>query len=194
MENPYYVQDQRHNSDERWRAFGYYNAKINFTDWLHFSAKYAFDYYRTRVQSTDLSNGIGKTIENITDDRMSRSEENFFESNAEFILAGDNRIGENFRIGYTVGANFMYQKFETLSAETKDMVNKNQWIFNAANILNSAAEDGHERATNSVFASAQLAWKEYLSMDLTARKDWKSTIHSSNSSYFNPSANLSYII
>ena len=76
LENPYYVQDQRHNSDERWRAFGYYNAKINFTDWLHFSAKYAFDYYRTRVQSTDLSNGIGKTIENITDDRMSRSEEN----------------------------------------------------------------------------------------------------------------------
>ena len=32
LENPYYVQDQRHNSDERWRAFGYYNAKINFTD------------------------------------------------------------------------------------------------------------------------------------------------------------------
>lgn len=27
LENPYYVQDQRHNSDERWRAFGYYNAK-----------------------------------------------------------------------------------------------------------------------------------------------------------------------
>lgn len=52
------------------------------------------------------------------------------------------------------------------------MVNKNQWIFNAANILNSAAEAGHERATNSVFASAQLAWKEYLSMDLTARNDW----------------------
>lgn len=194
LENPYYVQDQRHNSDERWRAFGYYNAKINFTDWLHFSAKYAFDYYRTRVQSTDLSNGIGKTIENITDDRMSRSEENFFESNAEFILAGDNRIGENFRIGYTVGANFMYQKFETLSAETKDMVNKNQWIFNAANILNSAAEDGHERATNSVFASAQLAWKEYLSMDLTARNDWSSTLPSSNRSFFYPSANLSFII
>ena len=66
-------------------------------------------------------------------------------------------------------------RFETLSAETKDMVNKNQWIFNAANILNSAAEDGHERAANSVFASAQLAWKEYLSMDLTARNDWSST-------------------
>ena len=194
LENPYYVQDQRHNSDERWRAFGYYNAKINFTDWLHFSAKYAFDYYRTRVENTDLSNGISKALADITDDRMGRNEENFFESNAEFILAGDNRIGENFRIGYTVGANFMYQKFETLSAETKNMVNKNQWIFNAANILNSASVDGHERSTNSAFASAQLAWKEYLSMDLTARNDWSSTLPSSNRSFFYPSANLSFIV
>ena len=47
--NPYYVLNQRHNSDERWRAFGYYGAKINFTDWLHLSAKYAFDYYRRCV-------------------------------------------------------------------------------------------------------------------------------------------------
>ncbi len=50
IRNPYYVLHQRQNSDERWRAFGYYSMKINFTDWLHLSAKYAFDYYRTRVQ------------------------------------------------------------------------------------------------------------------------------------------------
>ena len=50
IRNPYYVLHQRHNSDERWRAFGYYSTKISFTDWLHLSAKYAFDYYRTRVQ------------------------------------------------------------------------------------------------------------------------------------------------
>lgn len=37
IRNPYYVLHQRHNSDERWRAFGYYSTKINFTDWLHLS-------------------------------------------------------------------------------------------------------------------------------------------------------------
>ena len=29
IRNPYYVLNQRHNSDERWRAFGYYGMKIN---------------------------------------------------------------------------------------------------------------------------------------------------------------------
>lgn len=33
IRNPYYVLHQRHNSDERWRAFGYYSTKI--TRWLN---------------------------------------------------------------------------------------------------------------------------------------------------------------
>lgn len=35
--NPYYINNQRDNYDDRWRAFGYYNLKLNFTSWLHFS-------------------------------------------------------------------------------------------------------------------------------------------------------------
>lgn len=48
----------------------------------------------------------------------------------------------------------MYQKFETLGAGVRDMLNKNMWMLNAANILNTAKESGYERAMNSVFGSA----------------------------------------
>lgn len=96
IRNPYYVLHQRHNSDERWRAFGYYSTKISFTDWLHLSAKYAFDYYRTRVQNTNAGDAYNnETVPSaITDDKMDRGEENFFESNAEFILMGDRQLTE----------------------------------------------------------------------------------------------------
>ena len=57
--NPYYVRHRFQNSDERWRAFGYYATNLNLTDWLKFSAKYSFDYYRTRLQTSDLSLGDG---------------------------------------------------------------------------------------------------------------------------------------
>lgn len=195
VRNPYYVANQRHNSDERWRAFGYYGMKVNFTSWLHLSAKYAFDYHRTRVEDTNLGDGISENnLQEITNDEMNRSEENFFESNAEVILMGDNQIGENFRIGYNLGMNFMNQKFENLSAGVKNMVNKNDWIFNAAHVLSTAADKGHERATNSVFGSVQLSFKEYLSLDLTARNDWSSTLPKANNSFFYPSANLSFVV
>ena len=196
VRNPYYVLHQRHNSDERWRAFGYYNAKINFTDWLHFSAKYAFDYYRTRIESTNAGDGINNetSVSAITNDEMNRSEENFFESNAEFMLIGDKQITDNFRLGFNVGSNFMYQRYETLGAAVGNMVDKSSWMLNAANQINSVNEDGYKRAMNSVFGSAQLAWKEYLSLDLTARNDWSSTLPKQNNSFFYPSANLSFVI
>lgn len=192
--NPYYVQNQRHNSDERWRAFGYYGMKVNFTDWLRFSAKYAFDYYRTRVEETNLGDGFKTNIQDIINDEMDRSEENFFESNAEFILLGDHKIGENIRVGYTLGANFMYQNFEALGAGVGNMIQKNQWMFNASQKLKEAYNRGYERATNSVFASFQMSFKEYLSLDLTARNDWSSTLPVQNNSFFYPSANLSFVV
>lgn len=196
IRNPYYVLNQRHNEDERWRAFGYYGAKINFTDWLHLSAKYAFDYYRTRVQNTNGGDGIQKESvpSAIEDDKMDRSEENFFESNAEFILIGDRKLTDNFRLGFNAGANFMYQKFETLGAGVGNMLAKGTWMFNTANLLRTVSESGKERAMNSVFGSVQLAWKEYLSLDITARNDWSSTLPKQNNSFFYPSANLSFVI
>ena len=81
-----------------------------------------------------------------------------------------------------------------MGAGVRDMLNKNMWMLNAANILNTAKESGYERAMNSVFGSAQLAWKEYLSLDLTARNDWSSTLPKQNNSFFYPSANLSFVI
>ena len=45
----------------------------------------------------------------------------------------------------------------------------------------------------SIFASAQVAFREYLSLDLTARNDWSSTLPSGNRSFFYPSGSLSYI-
>lgn len=109
-------------------------------------------------------------------------------------MLGDKQLTENFRLGFSVGANFMYQKNESLNAGVRNMLDKGQWIFNAANMLNTAGESGFERATNSVFGSVQLAWKEYLSLDLTARNDWSSTLPQQNNSFFYPSANLSFVI
>lgn len=176
--NPYYVRHRYQNSDERWRAFGYYSANLNLTDWLKFNAKYSFDYYRTRIQTSDL--GLGDQAistpdqsweEMLTNDNMQRGEENHFEQNIQFLLMGDNQLTPKLRLGYTVGANIMYLNYEILNVGVENMLDKDNWIFNTGYRLVSANNDGHERAMYSVFGSAQLAYDEYLSLDLTARND-----------------------
>lgn len=181
--NPYYVRHRFQNSDERWRAFGYYAANLNLTDWLKFSAKYSFDYYRTRLQTSDLSLGDGAIStdgtgweQKLVTDGMSRGEENHFEQNMQFLFMGDNQLTKKLRLGYTAGANIMYLKYETLSASVQNMLEKDNWILNTGNKLVSAVDDGHDRAMYSAFASAQFAYDEWLSLDLTARNDWSSTL------------------
>ena len=198
--NPYYVRKRFRNSDERWRAFGYYSANLNLAAWLKFNAKYSFDYYRTRIQTCDL--GLADQAittptqswqEKLTNDYMQHSEENHFEHNLSLMFMGDQLLSEKFRLGYTLGSNTMYLKYESFSGGVEDMLDKNNWIYNTGRRLVDGGNNGYNRAMYSAFASAQLAFDEYLSLDLTARNDWSSTLPRQNNSFFYPSASLSYV-
>lgn len=198
--NPYYIRNRYKNSDERWRAFGFYSLRLNFTDWLHLQGKYAFDYYRTRIEESDL--GLGDAAistpdasweSKLTNDQMTRNELNHFEQNISFALLGDKSLGEKFRFGFNVGGNAMYQKYELLGVTGQNMLDKDNWIFNTAEKLTSAQETGYRRAMYSLYGSVQLAFKEFISLDLTARNDWSSTLPNKHNSFFYPSANLSFV-
>lgn len=198
--NPYYIRNRYKNSDERWRAFGFYSLRLNFTDWLHLQGKYAFDYYRTRIEESDLGLGDaaistpGASWESkLTNDQMTRNELNHFEQNISFALLGDKSLGEKFRFGFNVGGNAMYQKYELLGVTGQNMLDKDNWIFNTAEKLTSAQETGYRRAMYSLYGSVQLAFKEFISLDLTARNDWSSTLPNKHNSFFYPSANLSFV-
>jgi len=199
--NPYYVRHRYKNSDERWRAFGYYGANINLLDNLKLNAKYSFDYYRTRLQTSDLSladqaitTGTSTWQEKITTDGMQRGEENHFEHNIQMLLLGNNQLTPKLRVDYSLGGNVMYQKYELFQGGVQNMLNKDVWVYNTGGKLVSGGDNGFNRAMYSVFASAQLAYSEYLSLDLTARNDWSSTLPKGQNSFFYPSASISFML
>ena len=198
--NPYYVRHRYKNSDERWRAFGYYGANINLLDNLKLNAKYSFDYYRTRLQTSDLSladqaisTGTSTWQEKITTDGMQRGEENHFEHNIQMLLLGNNQLTPKLRVDYSLGGNVMYQKYELFQGGVQNMLNKDVWVYNTGGKLVSGGDNGFNRAMYSVFASAQLAYSEYLSLDLTARNDWSSTLPKGQNSFFYPSASIIFM-
>lgn len=198
--NPYYVRHRYKNSDERWRAFGYYGANINLLDNLKLNAKYSFDYYRTRLQTSDLSladqaisTGTSTWQEKITTDGMQRGEENHFEHNIQMLLLGNNQLTPKLRVDYSLGGNVMFQKYELFQGGVQNMLNKDVWVYNTGGKLVSGGDNGFNRAMYSMFASAQLAYSEYLSLDLTARNDWSSTLPKGQNSFFYPSASISFM-
>lgn len=198
--NPYYLRHRFQNSDERWRGFGFYSLNLDINPWAKVIAKYAFDYYRTRIEETNLglgdqaiTTGNDSWQSKLTDDNMLRNEVNHFEHNISLTVMGDKTLNDNWRVGYTAGGNIMYQNNEGFSATVQNMLEKDVWIFNTGDHLISADNDGYNRAMYSLYASAQVAFREFLSLDLTARNDWSSTLPRRNNSFFYPSANLSFV-
>lgn len=198
--NPYYLRHRFQNSDERWRGFGFYSLNLDINPWAKVIAKYAFDYYRTRIEETNLglgdqaiTTGNDSWQSKLTDDNMLRNEVNHFEHNISLTVMGDKTLNDNWRVGYTAGGNIMYQNNEGFSATVQNMLEKDVWIFNTGDHLISADNDGYNRAMYSLYASAQVAFREFLSLDLTARNDWSSILPRRNNSFFYPSANLSFV-
>jgi hypothetical protein len=65
-------------------------------------------------------------------------------------------------------------------------------ITNTSNVTPSY--DYSKRELQGLYATAQLSFRDYLILDLTARNDWSSTLPASNRSYFYPSVGLTYIL
>lgn len=187
--NPYYINYQYSNMDERWRAFGYYTVKIDFTPWLYATGKYSFDYYDTSIEEQNRTNGI--------DDQSKESyksmEQRYYEHNIEGMILGHNTFAERFRLGYSLGGNIMYQRTSGLTGYSENMAKEGIWYHNSALGKNTAEQTFTERETRSVFGTLQFAWDEWIALDLTARNDWSSTLPKNNCSYFYPSANLSWV-
>lgn len=187
--NPYYINYQYSNMDERWRAFGYYSVKIDFTPWLYATGKYSFDYYDTSIEEKNRTNGI--------DDQSKESyksmEQRYYEHNIEGMIMGHNTFAERFRLGYSLGGNIMYQRTSGLTGYSENMAKEGIWYHNSALGKNTAEQTFTERETRSVFGTLQFAWDEWIALDLTARNDWSSTLPKNNCSYFYPSANLSWV-
>ena len=57
----------------------------------------------------------------------------------------------------------------------------------------SPGESGIRERTNSVFSFLNLAWDNYLFLELTGRNDWSSTLPPESNSYFYPAVSVSFI-
>ena len=187
--NPYYINYQYSNMDERWRAFGYYSLRLDFTPWLYATGKYTFDYYHTGIEEMNRTNGIDDPTKN----SYTSMEQNYYEHNIEGIIFGHNTFADKYRIAYSLGGNIMYQRTSGLTGYSENMANPEEWYHNSALGVNTAEQTFTERMTRSVFATFQFAYDEWISLDLTARNDWSSTLPPKNNSYFYPSANLSWV-
>lgn len=190
--NPYYLLNESTRANERDRLYGNMSATYKFTDWLSLTARTGTDFYEDRRKTKTAARQAKIGASSLYD---AYNEEQIFvrESNSDFLLNATHKFGE-FDITANIGGNHRsnYAQRNYMGA-TELAIPR---VFNMGNSRQRPVTENSfiKKSVNSLYAAANLGFRNYLFVDLTARNDWSSSLPSDNRSYFYPSAAVSAII
>ncbi|WP_430932078.1 SusC/RagA family TonB-linked outer membrane protein [Saccharicrinis sp. 156] len=189
--NPYFLQEQRVNNDERNRYFGYFAAHVNLMKDLSLRLKYGLDSYRYgSVWGTKYEDQISVTP-------TYNSREKFFEEeNYEFLFSYNKDFNEDLNLGVTFGGNKLHRYTETMTANSGKLIGEDYFFLAGAENSNNmnVTESFEEKEIQSLYGSLDLGYKDMAYLTLTSRHDWSSSLPLGNYYFSYPSVSLSGII
>jgi TonB-linked SusC/RagA family outer membrane protein len=187
--NPYWNAYYNTTSQQRNRLIGDIHLDAKLADGLNFKFRTGVDYYNDRRKYTIKYGTNGTPFGSYAEDAYTVNERN-----TEGIFTYVKKLNDDFSVDALAGFNVRnhsdannYQKAPRLAVP--DLYT----LTNSRDPLTSSNSFSRLRVY-SAYASAQVGYKNYAFLNLTARNDWSSTLPSNNRSYFYPSVNGSFVV
>ena len=188
--NPYWSGDNVINNQIKDRLYGNARFSYQITDYLSIMGRTGMDYWtedRERIRAQGVDNNPNGYYQ-----RQSFSRR---EINSDFLLRFNKTFGE-FAVTANFGGNIRDERAYQVIGTAPELELPN--VYNLSNVksgvLVTTSNNTTRKKVNSLYGSAQIGWRNYLFLDLTARNDWSSTLPAENNSYFYPSVNVSAVI
>lgn len=187
-ENPYWIQLVNRNWDTRDRFFGNFDLTYRATDWLTAMVRVGQDNMKTYSKATTAFHSVNNPYGGFSEGHSSR-----LERNTEFSLTATRELNPDLRLTMSFGGN------QRLSEVTGTSVRVGRLSVPGIYSIANAGETPQPSATyskrkiNSLLGSLTANYKDFWTVDLTARNDWSSTLPKENLSYFYPSISSAFI-
>lgn len=193
LQNPYWIQNRIVRTSEKKRYMLNASLKWKVTDWFNITGRVNLDNsdYRNREEKSASTLTTFCGLAGGLKDVM-RQERSLY---ADVLATIDKTFGE-FRLNANVGGSIYHVSSDELSV-AGDLIIPNFFQMNNINwSANYKPEpSGYVDEIQSVFASAELSWRNQLYLTLTGRNDWDSKLAFSNQpSFFYPSVGLSAVL
>lgn len=186
--NAYWTRNRVLQPRDLWRSIGMMSLKYKITDDLSLMGRSAidltFNQYERKYYNDTYTVAIngGYTLENSSS----------YGWNNDILLNYKKTFGD-IAIDVNAGANSYYTEYQQIGGS--GVVFNIQNLFALANTGNPRPYEGYnQKAVNSVYGFAEVAWKNAVFLNLTGRNDWSSTLPEANRSYFYPSVGLTAIL
>ena len=187
-QNPYWIKNRVLAQDKRARVTAFTSLTYKPTEWLSFMGRSGIDQYNDEFEGKWYNNTY--TIADNGDyQTLFRKVQ---ETNLDFFAFLKKTAGD-FNFDATLGVS--RQQFSTLAQSTSTGGLNRDNLFIPSNarspqIGRSLAETEKQGA----FATADISYKDFLTVSASARNDWSSTLPKASRSYFFPSVGFSAIL
>ncbi|MDQ1088126.1 SusC/RagA family TonB-linked outer membrane protein [Siphonobacter sp. SORGH_AS_1065] len=187
--NPYLLLYENTNGQRRDRFFGNVNVTYKINDWLSALVRTGNDFYVDKRKSKISYGTNGTPFGSYAEDAYIVNE-----NNTDFALNFNRKLSDDFDLEGLVGGNVRSNFFERNYQQAPRLAVSDLYtLMNSRDPLVSSNQFTRRRVY-SLYASAQLGFRNYAFLNLTARNDWSSTLPAANNSYFYPSVNASVVL
>jgi TonB-linked SusC/RagA family outer membrane protein len=187
--NPYWNAYYNTTSQQRNRIIGDVHLDAKLAEGLNFKFRTGVDYYNDRRKYEIKYGTNGTPFGSYAEDAYTVNEQN-----TEGIFTYTKKINDDFSVDALAGFNIRnhrdannYQKAPRLAVPDLYTLTNSRDPLTSSNTLSRLR-------VYSAYASAQVGFRNYAFLNVTARNDWSSTLPSNNRSYFYPSVSGSLVV
>lgn len=197
-DNPYLTVNENTNGQNLDRIIGNITLKYDFTSWLSLQLRGATDFtnelrmYKRGFSTQRFPFGQYREAKIVTEER-----------NTDFLLSANKQINTDFTLSGSLGGNQTRQKSDFNEANAGQLNIPGIYKLTNNRVPIDIAQTLTEKRVNSLYGAAQVAYKNYLFLELTGRNDWSSALTlpeelkafgNEKNSFFYTSAALSAVV
>lgn len=189
VNNPYWAMHANEFPNTTHRVNSFASFKYDFTDWLSLQVRGGLNInmYDSEMKSwwgtQYIRSGKG-------DYQTAMNKSQVFTGDA--LLTFRKQLSDDFRLSVNVGGELKDVYGRNMTSSAGGLTVENKFSLSYAQVLTAGDGESHIQK-QGLYSMANLNFREYLFLDLTARNDWSSTLPKPYN-YFYPSVGLSAIV
>jgi TonB-linked SusC/RagA family outer membrane protein len=195
-----YIWNQTQNNFDETRHHFVQSVKIDakLTNWMSLVMLGGFDYtHKSDLVEKKVTRPISEPLGGGEEFKgyYSVYERSYMNMYTQAYLSFDKAVGSDFRINGLAGGVYADNRERGVKAVTKNFLVENWFSFgNSTDVIKTSGEGYRAKdLLYSLMASAQIAYKEDLFLELQGRNDWSSILPPSNNNYFYPGASVAWV-
>lgn len=195
--NPWYVLQEHGNEQNEDRAFGSANLAYEPLEWLSLSWRVGLDvanFQRREWRAVVDPQGTNANFDYNDDPGRVREYFNHTrEITSDLMLNINKSLGEKLEASLLIGQNMNARRSHSLWSEVVGLDIEEYYDLRGSASTPEVVPFRSQKRLMGVYANIDITYNNYLTLTLTGRNDWSSTLPQNNNSFFYPSVNMAFV-